>query len=144
MGIFSAAGKWLRGLWAPSTKPLGPRGEAAAARFLRRRGYKIVRRGDAFGPGELDLVAVKRDQLIFVEVKTRHSGDLGHPVEAVDSDKQRRLTRLAVTFMKRHGLMEMSARFDVVAVIWPDDGRRPTIEHFPNAFDAVGEWEFYS
>jgi len=116
----------------------------AAARFLRRRRYKIIRRGESFGPGELDLVAIKDGQLVFVEVKTRHSSEVGHPVEAVDAQKQRRLTRLAVTFMKRHGLLEMPARFDVIAVTWPEGSRRPKIEHFASAFDCSGAWEFYS
>ena len=64
--------------------------------------------------------------------------------EAVDLAKQRRLTQLAVAFLKRHGLLEYPARFDVVAVTWPQRQRRPAIEHFKNAFDAVGKWELYS
>ena len=94
--------------------------------------------------GELDLVAVDGRTIVFVEVKTRRSSESGHPVEAVDPAKQRRLTRLAVMYLKRHGLLEYSARFDVVAVTWPSGRRRPTIEHFPNAFEAAGKWEFYS
>jgi putative endonuclease len=125
-------------------KTLGQRGEAAAARFLRRRGHKILALGDRQGPGELDLVTLDRKTVVFVEVKTRKSHDAGHPAEAVDELKQRRLTRLAVTFLKRYGLLECPARFDVVAVTWPDGQRSPTIEHFPNAFEAVGTWEFYS
>jgi len=126
-------------------RPLGRRGERAAARYLRRRGYKIIARGDHLGPGELDLVAVDRDRtLVFVEVKTRESAEAGHPSEAVDPAKQRRLTRLAVTFMKRHGLMEYPARFDVIAVTWPDSQRHPSIEHFPDAFEAIGNSEFFS
>jgi putative endonuclease len=62
----------------------------------------------------------------------------------VDAAKQRRLTRAAVTFLKRHGLLESPARFDVVAVTWPANQRRPTVEHFANAFEASGRWEFYS
>jgi putative endonuclease len=123
---------------------LGQRGEAAAARYLRRRGYKVLARSDRFGPGELDLVMLDRKTIVFVEVKTRESADTGHPAEAVDEVKQRRLTRLAVTFLKRHRLLEYPARFDVVAVIWPPEQRRPTIEHIKNAFEAVGKWEFYS
>jgi putative endonuclease len=133
---------WLRRLTA--AKPLGQRGETAAARYLKRLGYKIVARGSRLRPGELDLVAVDGRTVVFVEVKTRQSGEAGHPAEAVDTAKQRRLTRLAVTFLKRHGLLEYPARFDVIAVTWPADQRRPTIEHFKNAFDAVGKWEFYS
>jgi putative endonuclease len=134
--------RWLRRLLPRKT--LGQRGEAAAARFLKRRGYKIVARSDRLEPGELDLVAVDGRTIVFVEVKTRQTADLGHPAEAVDAAKQRRLTRLAVTYLKRHRLLDYPARFDVVAVTWPDGQRRPLIEHFPNAFDAVGEGEFYS
>ena len=134
--------RWLRRLLP--RKSLGQRGEAAAARHLRRQGCKIVARGSRLRPGELDLVAVEGRTVVFVEVKTRQSGDAGHPSEAVDAAKQRRLTRLAATFLKRHGLLEYPARFDVIAVTWPEGRRRPTIEHFKNAFEAVGRWEFYS
>jgi putative endonuclease len=134
--------RWLRRLFPRKT--LGQRGEAAAARFLKRLGYKIVARSNRLDPGELDLVAVDGRTVVFVEVKTRQSGDAGHPSEAVDAAKQRRLTRLAVTYLKRHRLLDYPARFDVVAVTWPDGQRHPLIEHFPNAFDAVGKGEFYS
>lgn len=128
-----------------SRRPLGRRGEAAAARYLRRRGYKIVARSAQLRPGELDLVAVARDRtLVFIEVKTRRSAEQGHPAEAVDAAKQRRLTRLAVTFMKRHGVLESRARFDVIAVTWPDGKWFARIEHIENAFEAIGQGEFYS
>ncbi len=137
-----AISRWLRRFFPD--KPLGQRGEAAAARFLRRRGYKILARSDQFGPGELDLVALQRKTIVFVEVKTRQSHEAGHPAEAVDERKQRRLTRLAVSFLKRHRLLEYPARFDVIAVTWPAGKWFPTIEHVENAFEAVGKWEFYS
>jgi putative endonuclease len=141
MGQRGRISRWLRTL--RGQRPLGKRGERAAARYLKRRGYKILARGDRLVPGELDLVALDRDTVVFVEVKTRRSPDAGHPAEAVTPAKQRRLTRLAVTFLKRHGLLEHRARFDVIAVTWPE-GRRPAIEHLKNAFDAVGRDEFYS
>ncbi len=125
-------------------KSLGQRGERAAAKYLRRKGYKIVAQGNRLAPGELDLVAVDGRTVVFIEVKTRRSDRYGSPAEAVDLEKQRRLTRLAVTYLKRHGLLEYPARFDVVAILWPEDQRRPAIEHFENAFEAVGEGEFYS
>jgi putative endonuclease len=123
---------------------LGERGERAAARYLRRRGYKIVARKDRGRLGELDLVAVDGRTVVFVEVKTRRSHDAGHPAEAVGPEKQARLTRLAVAFLKRHDLLEHPARFDVVAVTWPDGARRPTIDHLQNAFMAVGRGQMYS
>ena len=82
--------------------------------------------------------------IVFVEVKTRQSHAAGHPSDAVDDVKQRRLTRLAVTFLKRYGLVECPARFDVIAITWPAKKWFPKIEHIKNAFEAVGKWEFYS
>ncbi|MGW8257875.1 MAG: YraN family protein [Thermoguttaceae bacterium] len=134
---------WLQWLFPQHT--LGQRGEAAAARFLRRKGYKIIARGDRLKRrDELDIVAALGKTVVFVEVKTRSSAEDSHPAEAVDANKQRRLTRLAVTFLKRHGLLQHPARFDVIAVTWPADKWTPKIEHIENAFDAVGQWEFYS
>jgi putative endonuclease len=124
---------------------LGQRGEAAAARFLRRKGYKIIARQDRdMFRGEIDLVAVDGRTIVFVEVKTRRSLNTGHPAESVHDDKQRRLTRLALSYLKRHELLEYSARFDVVAVTWPDTARKPTLEHFPNAFDATDQGQMFS
>jgi putative endonuclease len=105
---------------------------------------KIVARSSRLKPGELDIVALDGEVLVFVEVKTRRSAETGHPAEAVTPAKQRRLTRLAVTFMKRHALLDRKARFDVVAVTWPEGKWFPKIEHFRDAFEAVGQWEFYS
>jgi putative endonuclease len=134
---------WLRRVFPKKT--LGQRGEDEAARYLRKKGYKIIARGDRLKRrDEIDIVAVQGKTIVFVEVKTRVSTDDGHPSEAVDGVKQRRLTRLAVTFLKRHKLLAYPARFDVVAITWPPDERRPKIEHIENAFEAVGQWEFYS
>ena len=120
-----------------AAKPLGRRGEDAAARYLRRLGYVIVARGHRDNIGEIDLVAIDGRTVVFVEVKTRTTHDAGHPADAVDDAKQKRLTRLALSYLKRHDLLECRARFDVVAVTWPERGR-PTIEHFKDAFEAVG------
>jgi putative endonuclease len=94
--------------------------------------------------GEIDLVAVDGRTIVFVEVKTRRSHDAGHPVEAVDEDKQRRLTRLALAFLKRHNLLNYRARFDIVAVTWPDGAKRPVIEHFQNAFEPSDQGQMFS
>jgi putative endonuclease len=141
LGEFLALG-WRR-LFPKRT--LGQRGERAAAKFLKRRGYKILAVGDRLKHrDELDIVAADGRTVVFVEVKTRTSQTQGHPAEAVDAAKQRRLTKLAVTFLKRHALLDYSARFDVIAVTWPENARKPRIEHIENAFEAAGKWEFYS
>lgn len=135
----------LRDQWRAWTRrrTLGERGEAMAARYLRRRGYRIVARGERGGLGEIDLVAVDRRTVVFVEVKTRRSHDAGHPADAVDANKQRRLTRLALAYLKKHDLLECRARFDVVAVTWPDDRSPPQIEHIQNAFEPVGQGQMF-
>jgi putative endonuclease len=140
--------RWLKrltgSLWPFKPRPLGQRGEAAAERYLRRRGYKIVARGDRQPIGELDLVAVDGRTIVFVEVKTRSDQQAGHPAEAVGADKQRRLTRTALMFLKRHGLLENPARFDIVAVTWPESDAPPHIEHLSDAFSASGLKGFYT
>jgi putative endonuclease len=125
--------------WRKLHKPLslGQRGEREAARFLKRRGMHIVARGDKAKLGEIDLVAVDKRTVVFVEVKTRTTHEAGHPADAVDKNKQRRLTRAAQGFLKRHHLEENSARFDVVAVTWPDVKKKPVIEHYRHAFEAA-------
>jgi putative endonuclease len=136
----------IRTWWAKFREPLslGARGEQAAAKFLRRLGYKTVARSQRSRLGEIDLIAVDGRTVVFVEVKTRATHDAGHPAEAIDADKQRRLTRAALGYLKRHGLLECSARFDVVAITWPEGGGKPTIEHIVNAFPAVGAGQMFS
>ena len=132
-------GFWRR--WFP-TPPLGQRGETAAARFLQRQGYKIVARQQENRLGEIDIVAVDGRTVVFVEVKTRASAGES-PEEAVGDQKQRRLTRLALSYLRSHGLLEYAARFDVVAVTWPEGRRRPTIEHFKDAFSSPGSGSMF-
>ena len=124
--------------------PLGLRGERAAEKFLKRLGYKIVARQDRTPGGEMDLVAVDGRTIVFCEVKTRASHAGGHPAEAVDLDKQRRMTRWALGYLRRHGLLEFSSRFDVIAVTWPDGAKHPTIQHYKNAFPPVGSEGMFS
>ena len=138
--------KWIQAL--RKKKTLGQRGEAVAEKFLKRRGYKIIARGERGALGELDLVAVDMQgahgrTVVFVEVKARQSHDAGHPADAVDDQKQRRLTNLALGYLRRHGLLEFPSRFDVIAVTWPQDRQKPDIEHFENAFEAVGEGQMF-
>jgi putative endonuclease len=131
--------------------PIGLRGEHAAARLLRRKGYLVIAQGERDAAGEIDLIALHRPwfkpaTIVFVEVKTLATTRPGHPAERVDADKQRRLTNASLRYLKRHKLLEHRARFDVIAVWWTDQERAEPnrIEHFVNAFEAVGEGQFYS
>jgi putative endonuclease len=119
---------------------LGDRGERAAARFLRRQRMRILLRGYRTRLGEIDLIAREADTLVFVEVRSRRKGQ---PAATITPEKERRLTLAALHFLKRHNLLEVRSRFDVVAIVWPDDRRAPQIEHIRNAFDAVGRGQLF-
>jgi putative endonuclease len=80
---------------------------------------------------------------VFVEVKTRSAESETGPEEAVDTEKQRRMTRLAMGYLRRHHLLEYPARFDVVAVVWPPGQKKPQIEHFKNAFEPVAKGQMF-
>jgi putative endonuclease len=77
-------------------------------------------------------------------VKTRRSHEAGHPADAVDLRKRRRLTRLALAYLKRHDLLEARARFDIVAITWSDLARKPVIEHYINAFEPTEQGSLFA
>jgi len=120
---------------------LGERGERAAARYLRRHGMRVLLRGYRTRWGEIDLIAREADILVFVEVKARRRGV---PAEAVASEKQRRLTLTALHFLRRYQLLDQRSRFDIVAIVWPDDRRPPEIAHIRNAFEPTGRGQMFS
>jgi putative endonuclease len=116
----------------------GTRAERAAA-----RGLHVLRRNYSCPHGELDLVALDGDTVVFVEVRSTESGDAERPAASVGRDKQERLTRLALHFLQAHRLLERPARFDVVLVAWPADKREPEVTHVPHAFEATGRFQMY-
>lgn len=110
-------------------RAFGQRGEDAAAEYLRRRGFEILARNVRTPLGEIDLVALDDEVVVFVEVKARRGAG---GLEAVDLRKQRKLSRLAMAFLSRAGWSSRRARFDVVAV---DSAGGCT--HVANAFDCA-------
>jgi putative endonuclease len=130
----------MRRLRSPLT--LGERGERLACRHLRRQGMRIVEARYRLVYGEIDVVAVDGQTLVFTEVKTRRSEAQGRPAEAIDARRRRRLIRAAAAFLKSHQLLGYPSRFDVVEVIWPRDAA-PTVRHFRHAFVAEGSHQFY-
>ena len=117
-----------------SGKALGDRGEAEAARYLRRNGYILLASQWRCRFGELDLVAKDRDGTVcFVEVKLRSNLSLGLPREYVDQRKQQRLRTAAECYLSQHEL-DASARFDVAEVYADETGRIIRMEYIKNAF----------
>jgi len=128
---------WLQNLFRAEAPrdAMGDRGENLAARFLRNKGYKIIVRNYRCELGEIDIVAKDGRTLVFVEVKTRAYDDPS-PEDQVNAAKQHQLTKAAKIYLSRYGLPQPPARFDVVAVVWPN-GRDPIIRHTPHAFEPT-------
>jgi len=129
---------WLRKLAVnPTAKmALGERGEKFAARYLRRHGYKILVRRFKSRAGEIDIVCRHKDWLVFVEVKTRKSMEFGAPSEAVDREKQRHMSGVALDYLRLLNNPRIHFRFDIVEVILREDERKPAdVRLIQNAFD---------
>ncbi|MDY7010536.1 MAG: YraN family protein [Planctomycetota bacterium] len=123
-----------------SDKSLGLKGEKLAARYLRRKGLKILARNYRCPPGEVDIIALDRstrhsdgsETIVFVEVKTRSSDRYVEPESAVDAQKRLQLTRIAEYYLSRYDTNDYAARFDVVSVVIRE-GEKPQIRHITDA-----------
>jgi putative endonuclease len=112
----------------------GARGEKLACRYLKRSGYKILFRNfRGRTGGEIDVVCRDNDTLVFVEVKTRAREDFGRPISAVDREKQKRISRGALAWLRMLDNPDILFRFDVVEVIIAG-GAKPRVELIKNAF----------
>lgn len=113
-------------------KKLGNRGEDLAARFLRRKGYRVLRRNYSTQAGEIDIIARDGDTVVFVEVKARTGNLFGEPEEAVNARKRNKIRKVALGYMSSLK-KEPRARFDIVCV-YIRDGKK-TVEHLKDAFE---------
>lgn len=113
----------------------GQEGESIAVGHLKKNGYKILEQNYRNMLGEIDIVAKDRDTLVFVEVKTRRSYQYGHPKWAVTPRKQRKISMVALYYLKENRLSHRKARFDVVTVL--DRQEKPVVEIIKNAFDLA-------
>jgi putative endonuclease len=112
----------------------GARGERLARRHLRRNGYRILFRNfRGRTGGEIDLVCRDHDTLVFVEVKTRTRQDFGRPIAAVDRQKQKRIARGGLAWLRMLDNPDILFRFDVVEVLLLENAK-PRIEIIKNAF----------
>ncbi len=127
-----------------SSSRVGQIGEELAAEFLRKNGYRLIaanfktpigrNRLDVQITGEIDLIALDKDVLCFVEVKTRSSDKFASPLAAVDLRKQRQIIRTARMYRKIFRLHLIKIRYDVVSIVLPENAR-PEIELVKNYFN---------
>lgn len=106
--------------------------EEMAARWLAEQGYEILERNFHCRQGEIDLIARDGRYLVFIEVKYRRDGQLGHPLEAVGIYKQRKISGAAVYYCHRYQIPDSQAcRFDVISILGNE------IKHIKNAFETI-------
>lgn len=118
-----------------NSKLLGAWGEAQAADYLRKKHYKLVSANFRCRFGEIDLIAVNRQYMAFVEVKLRKNGDFALAREFVDQRKQNRIRATAEYYLSVHPT-KLQPRFDVIEIYAPEgmETRNPVINHLEDAF----------
>ncbi len=110
----------------------GKSGEQLALDYMIRQGYQLVNRNYRCKIGEIDLILMKGNTLIFMEVKTRSSLKYGLPRESVTIAKQRTISRTALQYIQRYKIKNLNFRFDVVEIYRNLNAVK--VVHIPNAF----------
>ena len=115
-----------------NTRLIGNEGENRAAAFLETKGFSIIERNWRTNRGEIDIIAVKNDILVFVEVKTLPNGTLDMIQRELNNQKRQRIIKTSKRFLLKHREYNNSyVRFDVIVIDMP--GLEP-VYHIENAF----------
>lgn len=122
---------------------LGAWGEDLACQHLEAQGLVVHARNwrPRHGFGEIDLIAIEKGVLVFVEVKSRSTDEFGAPDRAIGFEKRRALAAAARRFYNSNTYAPRLYRFDVVGIVWPDFPDKPgraAIEHIRDAFFLDG------
>ncbi len=95
---------------------IGKLGENLATKYLEQQGYKVIERNFECKQGEIDIVAIDKNEIVFIEVKTRTNLKYGKPIEAVDKNKQKHLTKAVRYYLYSRHLENEFVRIDVIEV----------------------------
>lgn len=115
-------------------KEIGNLGEQIAARYLKQKGYIILDKNFACRQGEIDIVALDKNEIVFVEVKTRTSNKFGMPSEAVNAIKQKHMLQTIKYYLYIRNLSEEFVRIDVIEVYMKDNEYK--VNHIKQAFEG--------
>ena len=123
-------------------KELGAKGEKLAAKFLKRKGYKIIQCNYKCKLGEIDIIARHDETFVFTEVKTRRTLEFGPPQYAITAAKRKQISKVALSYIREKRLNGQSCRFDVIAITFSPESRKPEIEHIQNAFQLSRKYTY--
>ncbi len=115
-------------------KRLGKKGEEEAAGYLKKIGYRVICRNYTCAIGEIDLIALDKGVIVFVEVRSHSSAAYGLPQESVTKRKQHKLRQLAWHYLITHGKTDSSSRSDVIAIMFDMEDGVTRLVHITYAF----------
>lgn len=95
---------------------IGIRGENIASNYLKEKGYKIIERNFIARQGEIDIIAKDKEEIVFIEVKTRTNERYGNPIDSVNTIKQKHLLQTIEYYLYKHHLENSFVRIDVIEV----------------------------
>ena len=114
-----------------TTKEIGDFGEHFALNYLKTKGFQIVTTNYRFKRNEIDIICKDGKEMVFVEVKTRNTAEIGEPWKAVTKTKQRQIIKCAHHYLIEHDI-DTNSRFDVISIVHNSYGTR--LEHIDHAF----------
>ncbi|HXH21102.1 MAG TPA: YraN family protein [Dehalococcoidia bacterium] len=117
-------------------RSLGNFGERVAASHLESRGYRILERNWSCRQGEVDLIATRGDDLVFVEVRSRKGGAFGTPEESITGRKRQHLLDTIAAYMAEHPDSPPNQRIDLVVLELDRKGRVMRVEQIENAIEG--------
>jgi len=113
---------------------LGKTGETIASEYLAKNGYIIREKNYRNFLGEIDIIVEYKNEIIFIEVKTRKSNQYGYPEETVHLAKQKKIIKTASGYITRKKLKGKNYRFDVILIYLSKKNNIEEIRHIENAF----------
>ena len=117
------------------SRSLGNFGERVAASHLEAKGYEILERNWSVREGEIDIIAAKPDEIVFVEVRSRRGGRFGTPEESITGRKAAHVRSAVAAYLQEHPEAPENQRIDVVALELDAKGRVLRVEQIENAIE---------
>ncbi|MDA3929626.1 MAG: YraN family protein [Prolixibacteraceae bacterium] len=111
---------------------LGVKGEEIAFHYLVKKGYKIKARNWRFDRAEIDLIAIHKNELVIIEVKTRSAAIYEEPRDSITTQKIKFITTAAEAYIEENEI-DLETRFDVISIKWFGEGKYE-IDHIVDAF----------
>lgn len=115
-------------------KEIGALGEGISENYLKNLGYKILDKNFKCKCGEIDLIALNKGYICFIEVKTRYGTNFGIPAESVSYSKQKKICKTAQVYIMWKNIIDSNFRFDVIEVLLNNENNDFLLNHIEDAF----------